>query len=136
MKRTALILMVLVLFSTGCASKEILKQKYMQDMAARIDMGSVQDMARFQTDLSTCADLAAEWHCRAQNEAMANGLVGALVGAGLGYGLGRAWGGHNDAGWAATGAAAGAAGGVGSVSNHADTVFKNCMQNRGYKLLW
>ncbi|WP_448383856.1 hypothetical protein [Desulfosoma sp.] len=80
--------------------------------------------------------MAAEWYQRAQNQAVAKGLTGALLGAGLGYGLGRAWGGHNNAGWTATGAAAGAAGALGSVENHADTVFKNCMENRGYKLLW
>ncbi|MBC7360278.1 MAG: hypothetical protein H5U10_17250, partial [Desulfacinum sp.] len=134
MKKRIGTLLLLVVLVTGCAGRQALKQNYMQDMAARVDMASVEDHTRFQKDLATCADLAAEWHYRAQNEAMANSLVGALLGAGLGYGLGRAWGGHNDAGWTATGAAAGAAGGMGSVQNRADTVFKNCMQNRGYKL--
>ncbi len=136
MKKAVWILMSFIVLLTGCASRQALKQRYIQNMAARIDMGSVQDMSRYQQDLDTCADLAARWHYRAQNEAMANGLAGALLGAGLGYGLGRAWGGYHDAGWTATGAVAGAAGGLGSVQNHGDTVFKNCMQNRGYKVLW
>ncbi len=136
MKKAVSAVLVLIVFSAGCANHQALVQQYRENMAARVDMGSVQDITRYQQDLATCADLAAQWQQRAQEQATANALLGAFLGASLGYGLGRAWGTHSNAGWAATGAAAGAAGGLSSVQNHADTVFKNCMENRGYKLLW
>ncbi|WP_445895223.1 hypothetical protein [Desulfosoma sp.] len=128
--------MLCALLSAGCATKQQIQQNYIQNMAARVDMSSVNDHAQFQIDLATCSDLAAQWYLHAPNETVASSLAGAILGAGLGYGLGRAWRTHNNLGWAATGAAAGAAGGLQSVENHADTVFKNCMINRAYKLLW
>ncbi len=104
--------------------------------AARVDPISVTDQEKFQRDLEECAQLAYVWHQTFQRQV----LIGAIVGAGLGAGLGAATGSILDRRTAmqgmGLGAAYGSVAGAAAVPYRVTDVMTNCLQHRGYMLLW
>lgn len=128
-KIVALLLMLGVL---GCGTMS----KY-QYNSNRIDPISIRSQEQFQFDCQTCTGIADEWQRQANNEMLGRALVGAILGAGMGAAMGGIVGGSDWAGMGAgVGGVSGAAAGAGSTPNYRDTVFYNCMRNRGYQLLW
>ncbi|WP_448383855.1 hypothetical protein [Desulfosoma sp.] len=47
MKKIHVVLALCTIIAIGCADKQRIKQTYIQNMAARIDMGSVGDYEKF-----------------------------------------------------------------------------------------
>lgn len=103
---------------TGCASRKII-----------IDKEGV-DMSRYEQDLDTCKQYAEEVDTGSQVGAGAVG--GAVVGGAVGAILGGRRGAER---LAAVGGVTGAARGGSSASHEKMQVTKNCLRNRGYKVL-
>lgn len=129
-----LICLVLGFILTGCgANMQVIKEQAM----SRVDPISIQDAARFDTDLSECAVYAEREVRRARAEMAGKAILGALIGAGIGYGLGSMYNNQAIANRAlAYGGLAGAAGGVAGSANHYNAIIGNCLIHRGYSLLW
>jgi outer membrane lipoprotein SlyB len=140
MKKLFIILQIMVLFSgimIVCSSCATPLQQVTKTNTGRVDMTNVTDMVKFDKDCEHCYRIAAEFRERDIQEAGKRALIGAVFGAGLGGAIGGIIDGHNTAGKAAgVGAIAGAVEGAASGTDRADTVYKNCMENRGYKLYW
>jgi hypothetical protein len=101
-----------------------------------VDPATIVDRARYEQDLSECAAIADQ---NMKSHRAATGAVGGgLFGAGLGALLSWIFGGS-----AGTGAAAGAViGGVGGAASGAgaaevdyETIYRNCMIGRGWRVL-
>jgi uncharacterized protein YcfJ len=110
---------LLILFSiTACASHKII-----------IDKEGV-DMSKYEHDLETCKQYAEEVETGA--EVGKSALGGAVVGGAVGVIIG----GRRSAGkLAGVGAVVGAARGGSSASREQSQVIKNCLRERGYKVL-
>jgi hypothetical protein len=102
----------------GCAS---------QKSRPVIDPAGV-DMAQYEADLAECEQIAQQVEQKAPAGAAEGAVVGGAIGAILG-GTDRA---VRSAG---VGAVAGGAGGAARTEREKSTVVKNCLRNRGYKIL-
>jgi outer membrane lipoprotein SlyB len=88
------------------------------------------DMGQYDRDLDQCAAYAEEVQTGAKTASGAGG--GAVVGAAIGGILGGAEGAAKGAG---VGAVSGGAQGLGGSEEEKRQVIKNCLRNRGYKVL-
>ena len=115
---TTLLTMVCILLAGGCAghsSKPI------------IDPAGV-DMAQFDADVAECEQIAEQVEQKAGGQAAGGALVGGLIGAIVG-------GGDSAIVGAGVGAVGGGAGGAVDTRQEKSKVVKNCLRNRGYKIL-
>jgi outer membrane lipoprotein SlyB len=110
--------LMLVFAIAGCASKKII-----------IDKEGV-DMSRYDQDLETCKQYAEE--VETGSEVASGAVGGAVVGGAVGAILGGRRGAER---LAAVGGVTGAARGGSSASREKVQVTKNCLRNRGYKVL-
>lgn len=111
-------IVILCLMSVwGCASRK----------QVIIDPSGV-DMAQFDSDLAECKVVAEQVEQGAGKGAVVGAVVGGLIGAALGN-SGTA---QRAAG---VGAVSGGASGAGRTQQEKNTVVKNCMRNRGYRVL-
>ena len=113
--RTALVLFLLL--GVGCAGKS----------KPVIDPAGV-DMTSYEKDLAECEQVALQ----VEQKAGEQGLGGALVVGAIGAVLGGSDGAKKGAG---VGLIGGAAEGAGDTNRERSTVVKNCLRNRGYKVL-
>jgi outer membrane lipoprotein SlyB len=102
----------------GCAAK---------NSKPVIDPAGV-DMARYETDVAECEQIATQVEQKAGEGAAGGALVGGLIGAIIG-------GGGSAVRGAGVGAVAGGAGSAGDTEKERSKVVKNCLRNRGYKIL-
>ena len=110
--------LIVIVSVTGCASKKIIIEK------------EGVDMSRYEQDLDSCKQYAEEVDTGSQ---LASGAVGGAV---IGGAVGAILGGRRSAGkLAAVGGVTGAARGGSSASQEKSVVIKNCLRNRGYKVL-
>ncbi len=86
------------------------------------------DMAQFDRDLAECRQISEQVNQRAGTGAVGGAVVGAAVGAIVGNSSTAAKG-------AGVGAVVGGAKGAGSTHREKKLVVKNCMRERGYKVL-
>lgn len=113
-----LLAMACMLLASGCAangSKPI------------IDPAGV-DMAQYDADVADCEQIATQVEQKAGEQAAGGALVGGLIGAIVG-GVDSAVVG------AGVGAVGGGAGGTVDTRQERSKVVKNCLRNRGYKIL-
>jgi outer membrane lipoprotein SlyB len=118
MKTRLALPLVLALGIAGCAYRPVVDPKR-------------SDMARYETDLVECREIADKSH---------GAGAGALVGAGAGYAVGqvlaRTTGRANRANEAGRGAAVlGGASGAGAGARNKRQIIKNCMTGRGHAVL-
>lgn len=109
---------VAITVATGCAanrSKPI------------IDPGSV-DMELYQHDLAECEQIAEQVEQKTGSGAVGGAVVGGLIGAIVGDS-------DKVARSAAVGGVLGGAKGAGATERERSQVVKNCLRNRGYKIL-
>ena len=86
------------------------------------------DMAQYEADVGECEQIATQVEQKAAKGAAGGGLVGGLIGAIVG--------GKNSAlTGAGVGAVAGGARSAGDTEKERSQVVKNCLCNRGYKIL-
>lgn len=111
------IILLTITFAAGCAgrSKPI------------IDPEGV-DMEQYQNDLAQCEQIAQQVEQKAGAGAAGGAVVGGLIGAITGDS-------DRVARSAGVGAVAGGAKGAGATAREKSTVIKNCLRNRGYKIL-
>jgi len=111
------VLFVGAVVATGCANR--------RDVI--IDPAGV-DMARYEQDLTECQQIASQVRQKAVGGAAGGAVVGGAVGAIIGDSdtAGRG---------AGVGAVTGAARGAGATQREKQLVTKNCLRNRGYKVL-
>lgn len=116
MHRTVMVVAALgILALAGCASKKPI-----------IDNQNV-DMAQYERDLADCQQIAQ------QVDTGGTAVKSAAGGAAVGAALGAVWG---DVGRSATsGAITGGAGGLLAADSEEARVIKNCLRNRGYRVL-
>lgn len=86
------------------------------------------DMARYEQDLAQCQQIAQQVESKVGGGAAGGAVVGGLVGAIFGDR-------HAAARAAGAGAVVGGARGVGATASEKRLVVKNCLRNRGYKVL-
>jgi uncharacterized protein YcfJ len=86
------------------------------------------DMAQYDNDVAECEQIADQVEQKAGKKAAGGALVGGLIGAIVG-------GGDSAVVGAGVGAVAGGADGAGDTQQEKSTVVKNCLRNRGYKIL-
>lgn len=86
------------------------------------------DMSRYDQDLAECQEYAKEVESKTGSSAAGGAVVGGAVGAIFGGSSGAARG-------AGAGAVVGTARGSSTTSHEKQTVVKNCLRNRGYKVL-
>jgi len=122
------IILFLALLASGCAS--------MSGWQPTVDPYGDPNPSRIQFDIQECASLAKD-NAHATKDTLIGAGVGALVGGAGGAALGAVVG--NPAGGAALGAAAlGFGGGAykGFTSDQEyQTAYRNCLRNRGHKVL-
>ncbi len=111
------IVFICLLSLSGCASRK----------QVIIDPAGV-DMAQFDSDLAECKAVSEQVEQGAGKGAVVGAVVGGLIGAALG---------NSDTAQRAAGAGAvsGGAHGAGRTQQEKNTVVKNCMRNRGYRVL-
>jgi outer membrane lipoprotein SlyB len=115
---TTLLIMACLLLAGGCAghgSKPI------------IDPEGV-DMAQFDADVAECEQIASQVEEKAGGQAAGGAVVGGLVGAIVGGRSSAVVG-------AGVGAVGGGARGSAATQQEKSQVVKNCLRNRGYKIL-
>ena len=100
----------------GCAAK---------NSKPVIDPAGV-DMAQYETDVSECEQIATQVEQKAGEGAAGGALIGGLIGAIVGGSAVRG---------AGVGAVAGGAGSAGDTAKERSKVVKNCLRNRGYRIL-
>jgi hypothetical protein len=130
--KKAILLICCVLF-VGCATTQ---QRLENDFSSRVDMDFVTDQTKYWEDYRHCIGIATAIEDKMLREARARAILGALIGAAIGAAVSEAYDADYTGATAGVGALSGAAGGVMSVQSHSGEAFKNCMQCRGYKLLW
>jgi uncharacterized protein YcfJ len=119
MQRTiTLLTLACMLLAGGCASNS---QKPVIDPAG-------VDMAQYDADVAECEQIADQVEQKAGEQAAGGALVGGLIGAIVG-------GGDSAVVGAGVGAVGGGARGVGATRQERSKVVKNCLRNRGYKIL-
>ena len=116
MTKTIAISLILIL-SSGRASRQ-------QIIVDGLDISS----PRYQEDLYQCREIAKQVDSKAGGGA----LAGALVGGALGSAFGNK---RKAEKWAAVGAVSGLAKGARLTKKERQTVVKNCLRERGYKVL-
>lgn len=113
-----LLILAIALSVAGCANRN-------SDVI--IDPAGV-DMARYDQDLAECQQIASQVRQKAVGSAAGGAVVGGAVGAIIGN--------SDTAGkGAGVGAVTGAARGAGATQREKQVVIKNCLRNRGYKVL-
>ena len=112
-------LIVIVSFTAGCASRN--------KSGIVIDPAGV-DQVRYQRDLSECQEIAQQVDLKAAGGVAGGAVVGGVIGAILGNRSTAARG-------AGVGAVTGGVGGAGSTHRERQQVVKNCLRNRGYRVL-
>jgi len=86
------------------------------------------DKAQYERDLAECQEIAKQVDSKVVGSAAGGAVVGGAIGAILGGSSGAAKG-------AGVGAVGGTARGASSTEREKQTVVKNCLRNRGYKVL-
>ena len=86
------------------------------------------DMGQYQNDLAQCEQIAQQVEQQAGEGAAGGAIVGGLIGAIVGDT-------HRAVRSAGVGAVAGGARGVNATTREKSKVIKNCLRNRGYKIL-
>jgi uncharacterized protein YcfJ len=86
------------------------------------------DMAQYETDVGECEQIATQVEHKAGESAAEGALVGGLIGAIVG-------GTDSAIKGVGVGAVAGGASGSADTQREKSTVVKNCLRNRGYKIL-
>jgi outer membrane lipoprotein SlyB len=86
------------------------------------------DMVQYDTDVAECEQIATQVETKAGEGAAEGALVGGLIGAIVG-------GSDSVVEGVAVGAVAGGASGSAKTQKEKSTVVKNCLRNRGYKIL-
>lgn len=120
MKRIYLLFAIVgILLLAGCASAH--KSKPVIDPAG-------VDMAQYDTDVAECEQIATQVEQKAGAGAAEGALVGGLIGAIVG-------GSDSALTGAGVGAVAGGAGSSADTQQERSKVVKNCLRNRGYKIL-
>lgn len=110
------VLLLAVVVLTACARQQVI-----------IDPAGV-DMAKYDQDLATCNQIAEQVDQKAGQGALAGAVISGTIGAILGD--------SRDAKkWAGVGAVTGGARGAQQTQQEKDQVIKNCLRNRGYKVL-
>jgi outer membrane lipoprotein SlyB len=112
------VILVSILASAGCAS-------HRSDVI--IDPAGV-DMGRYQQNLAECQQIAQQVHEKTLGSALGGGVVGGAVGGIVG-------GSETAVKGAGVGAVVGAARGTAATQHEKQVVIKNCLRNRGYKVL-
>jgi len=86
------------------------------------------DMGLYQSDLAACEQISQQVEQKAGAGAASGAIVGGLIGAIVG---------DSDSAkeWAGAGAVSGGAKGIGATEREKALVVKNCLRNRGYKVL-
>ena len=112
------VILASILVSAGCAS-------HRSDVI--IDPAGV-DMGRYQEDLAECQQIAQQVHQKTLGSALGGGVVGGAVGGIVG-------GTETAEKGAGVGAVVGAARGATATRHEKQVVIKNCLRNRGYKVL-
>jgi len=101
-----------------------------------VDPATIVDRDRYERDLAECAAIADQ---NVKSHQAATGAVGgALWGAGLGALLSWIFGdsaGTEAAGGAVLGGVGGAASGAGATAGDYETIYRNCMLGRGWRVL-
>jgi outer membrane lipoprotein SlyB len=125
MKRIAVMVLIVFLLPSCATSYRPL-----------VDPASIVDRDRYERDLSECAALADE---NVKSHQAATGAAGgALFGAGLGALLSWIFGGSGGTGAAAGAVVGGVSGGVsgaGAAAGDYETIYRNCMLGRGWRVL-
>jgi outer membrane lipoprotein SlyB len=109
-------MLVAITLVAGCASS-----------GPVIDPAGV-DMQQYETDVAECEAISDQVDQKAGTSAVGGAIIGGLIGAVTGNS------GSVQRG-AGAGAVIGGAKGAGSTSQERDKVVKNCLRNRGYKIL-
>ena len=86
------------------------------------------DMAQYEADVAECEQIATQVEQKAGERAAEGAVVGGLIGAIVG-------GSDSAVTGAGVGAVAGGAGGSADTQREKSRVVKNCLRNRGYKIL-
>jgi len=86
------------------------------------------DMAKYEADVAECEQIAEQVEQKAGEQAAGGALVGGLIGAIVG-------GGDSAVVGAGVGAVGGGAKGTSATREERSKVVKNCLRNRGYKIL-
>jgi uncharacterized protein YcfJ len=115
---TTLPILVCILLAGGCAG---------QGSKPIIDPEGV-DMAQFDADVAECEQIASQVEEKAGGQAAGGAVVGGLVGAIVGGRSSAVVG-------AGVGAVGGGARGAAGTQHEKNRVVKNCLRNRGYKIL-
>lgn len=131
MKKLIIAIAICVLV-TGCANIDSIRTIG----HARVDPISVKDQEKYNSDLEECAQLALNWYSNYQRQALIGAILGAGLGAGLGAATGSVWNSRAAQQGAGLGAAYGSVAGAGAAKNYTNEVMKNCLEHRGYMLLW
>jgi len=125
MKRIAVMVLIVFLLPSCATSYRPL-----------VDPASIVDRDRYERDLSECAAIADQNVKSHQAATTAGG--GALFGAGLGALLSWIFGGSAGIGAAAGAVVGGVSGGVsgaGAAAGDYETIYRNCMLGRGWRVL-
>jgi hypothetical protein len=118
MKRIMICISLLgIVIIAGCASKS----------KPIIDPASV-DMEQYEIDLAECEQIAEQVDQKAGESAAGGAIIGGLIGAITGDSTRVVKG-------AGVGAVVGGAKGAGTTNKEKSRVIKNCLRNRGYKIL-
>jgi uncharacterized protein YcfJ len=111
-----LLLMLAIIYVSACARQQVI-----------IDPAGV-DEAQYQQDLAECKKIAEQVEQKAGKGAVAGAVISGAIGAILGD--------RRDAErLAGVGAVSGGASGAARTRQEKDMVIKNCLRNRGYKVL-
>ncbi len=114
-----LVLIAMISLSAACATRN--------RSGVVIDPEGV-DMYRYQRDLSECQQISRQVDQKAAGGAIGGAVVGGVIGAIVGDRT-------TAARSAGVGAVAGGVGGAGSTRQERQLVVKNCLRNRGYRVL-
>jgi hypothetical protein len=118
MKRIMICISLLgIVVAAGCASKS----------KPIIDPAGI-DMEQYEIDLAECEQIAEQVDQKAGESAAGGAIIGGLIGAITGDSTRVVQG-------AGVGAVAGGAKGAGTTNKEKSSVVKNCLRNRGYKVL-
>lgn len=131
MKTRILIIILALILLASCATSGRAR------FQGRIDPISITNQDQFEMDCNACFALVRAEMGWERQDALNRGVGGAILGAGLGAAFAGIIG---DSSWvgrgAGIGALSGGMAGMASTPYLIDSVWGNCMQNRGYKLLW